>query len=226
MDSTAALSALGVLQIVQDGVTEMMGRLNIDGVTVKKKYNALWAFTKNKTEIFKSIPWSDDLITVTSFISVITRATICVDVSVRDNGGDLCAYSRIEMCPLDISTMRIRKVESVGGTNEITAEPPENEITFSRLEDAEYEKIDTVTVRSTNIDMSQHTNNVEYMRFIFNTYPTERIKKTPIRSVEIKYINQTYENDVLDIYKSASESADMFLIKSAGKDVLKCAVTF
>ena len=137
VDSTAALSALGVLQIVQDGVTEMMGRLNIDGVTVKKKYNALWAFTKNKTEIFKSIHWSDDLITVTSFISVITRATICVDVSVRDNVGGLCAYSRIEMCPLDISAMRILKVESVGVNEGISAEPPEMDIVFSRLEDAE-----------------------------------------------------------------------------------------
>ena len=74
--------------------------------------------------------------------------------------------------------------------------------------------------------MSQHTNNVEYMRFIFNTYPAERIKKTPIRGVEIKYINQTYENDVLDIYKVTTGNTDMFLVKSNGKDILRCDVTF
>lgn len=226
-DAQANLSVLGVFQIVQDAVTEMMGRLKIDGLTVKNEYNAFWAFTRNKTKIFKYAPWNDDNLTVTAFISIITRATISVDVSIKDIGGELCAYSRIEMCALDISTMRIRKVESVGVTERITTEPAEIDISFTKPESTTAMKeVDSVQVRSTNIDMSQHTNNVEYIRFILNTYSVKQLKDRPIRESEIQYVNQSYENDILSVFKASEYNKDSFLIKSKDNDIVRCEVTF
>lgn len=225
-DASSNLSALGLFQIVQDAVTEMMGKIKIDGVTVRAEYNAFWAFTRNRTKIFKTMPWNDNLLSVTSFISVITRATICVDVSVKDIYGDCCAYSRIEMCPLDSSTMRIRKVETVGVTQAITAENAEMDMSFSQIELPQMHAEDSVTVRSTNIDMSLHTNNVEYLRFILNTYSVKQLQDKPIREIQIRYVNQSFENDVLSVMKATVNNKDVFLIKSKDSDVIRCEVTF
>lgn len=225
-DAQANLSVLGVFQIVQDAVTEMMGRLKIDGVTAKKEYNAVWVFSRNRTKLFKTIPWDNDESTVTAFVSVITRATICVDVSLKDHNGEMIAYSRIEMCPLDLSTMRIRRVDTTGVTDQITTEQAEIEMPFTKLDCSPTELADEVRVRSTNIDMSQHTNNVEYIRFILNTYSVKQLKDRCVREMEIRYVNQSYENDVLSIYKQSEQDKDLFLLTCDGKNTVKCEVRF
>jgi len=49
-DSMAILSVIGIFQIVEEAVTELMGELNIDGITAKRGYNAVWVYTKNKVD--------------------------------------------------------------------------------------------------------------------------------------------------------------------------------
>ena len=40
-DPLANLSVIGCFQIAEETVTELMGKLKIDGITVKKAYNAV-----------------------------------------------------------------------------------------------------------------------------------------------------------------------------------------
>ena len=225
-DSDANLSVLGVFQVVQDAVTELLGKHNLDGITARKQYNCLWAFTRNRTKFFNAIPWGDDEFTVTAFISSITRATLCVDVSVKDITGTLCAYARVEMCALDLTTMRIRRIETVGNASAIQSDQPETEIQFTKYDITPSQKVDTVKVRSTNIDMSQHTNNAEYVRFILNTYSVKELTDRPIREMEVRYINQSYENNVLDIYKQSEQIKDVFLLTDGDKEIAKCEILF
>ena len=226
-DAAVNLSTIGFFQVVQDAATELMGKLNIDGVTIKKEYNSVWLFVKTRLNFFKDIPWrSESDFTVTAFISVITRAKLCVDVSIKDSTNQLCAYARIEMCALDLSTMRIRRIDTVGVTDNIQTETPETEITFTQFDCTALPEVDSVQVRSTNIDMSQHTNNVEYIRFILNTYTVKQLQERKIREMEIKYINQSYEKDILTIHKASLDDKDLFLITKGDQDVVKCEVVF
>lgn len=225
-DSEANLSILGVFQTVQDAVTELLGKMQIDGISVRKLYNALWAFTRNRIKLYRSIPWNDDLFTVTAFISVVTHAKLCVDVSIRNNNDEMCAYSRVEMCALDLSTMRIRRTETVGVDDDRIAQTPEIDIAFSKFDCTDAPLVDTVCVKSTNIDMSQHTNNVEYVRFILNTYTVKELTSKRVSEMEIRYVNQSYENDVLDIYKESLPKKDILLLKNGNKDIVKCEILF
>ena len=225
-DSDANLSVLGVFQVVQDAVTELLGKYNLDGITARKQYNCLWAFTRNRAKFFNAIPWCDDLFTVTAFISSVTRATLCVDVSIKDASDKLCAYARVEMCALDLTTMRIRRVENVGNASAIQAEQPETDIQFAKYDITPSQKVDTVKVRSTNIDMSRHTNNAEYVRFILNTYSVQELTERPIREMELRYINQSYENNILNIFKQSQSDKDVFLLTSDNKEIAKCEIIF
>lgn len=225
-DAAVNLSTLGVFQMVQDATTELMSKLKIDGVTVKKEYNAVWLFVKNRTRFFKDIPWNDQEFTVTAFVSAITRATMCIDTALYDASGTLCTYSRLEICAIDLSSGRIRRIESVGVTADITAEQASENITFTKFEDASMSEVDSVQVRNTNIDMSQHTNNVEYIRFILNTYTVKQLQERKIREMEIKYVNQSYEMDVLTVHKASLENKDLFLIRKGEQEIVKCEVVF
>jgi len=45
-----------------------------------------------------------------------------------------------------------------------------SELEFTRFPKTDAVKIDTITVRSTSLDYCYHTNNIEYVRFVLDTY--------------------------------------------------------
>ncbi len=146
-------------------------------------------------------------------------------MSIKNADGVLCAYSRVETCVLGLSAMRILRLQTIDAIAAVTIEKPEIDVTFTKFDCSPTERVESVRVGSTNIDMSQHTNNVEYVRFIINTYSVKELHDKPIRELEIRYINQSYENDVLTVYKqSCDASKDVFLLKSGDKDVVKSEV--
>lgn len=57
-DSLANLSVIGIFQTVEDAVTELLGRLNADNITMKNMDNVIWVFVKNRIRILKNIVWN------------------------------------------------------------------------------------------------------------------------------------------------------------------------
>ena len=81
-------------------------------------------------------------------------------------------------------------------------------------------------VRSTNIDFCHHTNNIEYIRFLLNTYTVEQLENSIIKEIEIDYINQSFEGQILDIYKKTVGNKDIFEIKCQEKSIVKGEIVF
>ncbi|MDE5563102.1 MAG: hypothetical protein K2J01_06110 [Clostridiales bacterium] len=225
-DADANLSVIGVFQVVQDAVTELLDKLQMSNPAMRKQYNAVWLFTRNRAKLFNPLEWGDEF-TVTAFVSSITHATLIIDVAIKNADDVLCAYSRVETCVLSLSTMRILRLQTIDAIAAVTVEKSEIDVTFTKFDCSPTKQVDTVRVGSTNIDMSQHTNNVEYVRFILNAYTVKELHDRPIREIEIRYISQSYENDVLTVYKQSCDAdKDVFLLKSDDKDVVKCEVLF
>ena len=217
------LSTIGLFGLVESAITEGMAVLKIDGLTIKREYNAFWVFTKNRIKILDSALWGD-VLTIQSFISNVSVAKLDVDTVLKKADGSVVAYSRCEMCPLDASTGRIKRVSSVGINETVFAEKPLMEVTFEKLDDSDLQLIDTVTVRSTNVDYSNHCNNVEYLRFILNTYTVAELATAPIKEIEVNYVNQSYEGDALSVYKKTLSNCDLFSLKKNDQTVIKCVI--
>ena len=222
--SDEGLSVIGAFQIVEDGLTAFFGSLGIDGVTIKRKYGAFWVFVKSRVRFIKKIFWNDEY-TVEAWISLITLAKLHVDVCMCDKHGDRVFEARVELCALDIAAQRIKRLAEIGIDKSLPTRAPAD-IAFGELTAEELPLVEQVTVRSTNIDHSHHTNNLEYLRFIMNTYSVAQIEARAIREVEIVYASQSYEGDVLSVQKAAHEDRDLFVLQKSGKPVVKCEITF
>lgn len=222
-DASANLSVIGVFQIVEEAVTELMGKMNIDSITAKKEYDAFWVYTKNRVRFQKSIPWNHEY-TVNCFISKITRVTLYFDVEIKNKAGELCAYSRVEMCALDVNSGKIRKVYTVGVNDDMCTETPTTDIVFTRLNAENLPEVEQVKVKYTNIDCLGHTNNKEYLRFILNTYSVSELRENPIREMEVVYCNQSYENDVLTVHKEVLQDKEIFAVQKEDKPIVKCEI--
>lgn len=222
--SDAKLSYIGLFEVIEDAITECMGALRLDGVTVKREYNAFWVFTKNKVKLFGSLVWGERF-TVQSFVSSLSPAKMVVDTALKNSDGALVAYSSCEMCVLDVATGRIRRTSTVGIDETFSVEKPLSNVSFGKIDDAELPQVDSVTVRSSNVDYSKHCNNVEYLRFVFNTYSAEELCALAAKEIEVCYVSQSYEGDSLTVCKTVSADRDILAVKKGNVTVVKCAIS-
>ena len=223
--SDACLSTVGAFHIIEDAITEFMGELNIDGLTVLQKYNAFWVFAKTHAKFLKKLAWGEEY-TVTAFISSMSLAKMYEDVTVCDKAGDVLLYARVELCVLDKATQRIKKIATVGVDETMLSNEATEEITFGKFPTCELPLIEQVKVRSTSTDRFHHTNNVEYIRFIMNTYSTHELEARDIKEIEVIYSGQSYENDMLDVMKAESPDRDLIVLQTDGRPVIKCEIVF
>ena len=223
--SDACLSVMGTFQLVQDAITELTGELKIDGITEKEKYDAFWVFTKNRIKFFKKLQWNEKF-SISAFISSKSLAKIFFDVVAKNGAGELAFCARVEACALDYTTQCVRKLTSVGVDENMNAEPQIADVEFARFDCSDLPLFEQVRVRSTNIDMSHHTNNTEYLRFILNTYSVGEYESRPIKEMEVDYISQSHENDILNVRKSSNANQDLILLEKDSKPVVKCEVLF
>ena len=221
--SDESLSAIGAYQIVQDTITEFMGELKIDGVTVKRKYNAFWVFVKTRVKFCKKLYWGAKFV-VEAYVSAMSAAKMHIDVRVNDENGTTVFCARTELCVLDIATQRIKKIASVGVDESMLMPSDAPEINFGKFDAVELPRVEQVKVRCTNVDHSHHTNNLEYLRFIMNTYSVEELETRTIREIEVVYASQSYENDVLDVLKASCTDKDLIFLEKDGKPVVKCEI--
>lgn len=223
-DSNVKLAVKGTFDLVQDYLTEMMGELHIDGVTLRREYGCVWIFTRNRVEIDRELDWMESY-TAESYISSAKGAKMTVDTVLKDKTGAICVYSRIEMCALDLKTQRIRRIRDVGITSDTHVESPEREIAFSRLKHEGLTDLETRVVKSGDIDFVQHTNNVSYVRFIMDTYSVAALRERPVRTIEVRYAGQTHEGDTLTIRKAQQDGRELFDVVLGDTVAVECEIT-
>lgn len=180
-------------------------------------------FLKSKIKIYQNIAWNEDY-AVTCFISKITRASICIDVGIKNRSDALCAYSRVELCALDLQSGRIRKVSTVGVDSRIETYSPLTDISFAKIGEEPLPEAEQIKVRYTNIDYVGHTNNKEYIRFMLNTYSAQELQARPIREMDVAYIDQSYENDMLTVRKGCYYDKDILTVQKEEKTIVKCEI--
>ena len=221
----AELNIIGAFAIVQDAATELMKSLNIDGITAQRKYGAMWVFSKNKIKFSQDSFWGD-MVYIESFISNITLVRFNIETIVKNSIGEIIILAKTEICGIDLETKKIRPVETVGVSKTMLENIFDTSINFSKNPAKPQQIFATDKVKSSNIDFCHHTNNVEYIRFIVNAYSVEELYKKKIKEFEIDYINQSFENDTLNIYLERINNIDVIEIKKDDLCIVKCELTF
>lgn len=214
VDTNANLSLLGLCDIIVDTMSEMLGVLKLDGLYALKNYNAMWVISKNKIRILDNVKWNEE-VDVESFLSSKTLARIAIDTVVKKQN-EIIAYSRIESCAIDLQTKRIRKTNTMGIDDNTIVENPYNFDKFleTKEEASNYQLKFSQRSLYTNIDYLHHTNNLEYIRILLNSFTVKEIETKPIKQIEINYKNQSFENDLLEVYKDSLDHVCFYEINA------------
>lgn len=132
-------------------------------------------------------------------------------------GEELLAEGRTEWGAQDIDTGAVRRTDSFGFPMDLDFREerlcPEP---FTRFRDGDFSDGGDVcryTVRSTDIDVGRHMNNVAYIRMLLGTFSTEEQEAMDISEVEISYRRGCFEGEELQIVRRRTEDGWQFLVR-------------
>lgn len=223
-DVSTKLSMIAVFQLIEDAATDLMGDLHIDGITAMREYGAMWVFAKNIIHVFQRPSWREGYV-IRSFVSGYSSVKLNIDTEILTREGLVpIVHSRLELCALDLKTGRIRRSQTMGIQSDTPCEQPLPELSYTRFPTEDTEKQDTVCVKATNLDYCSHTNNIEYIRFIFNTYRAKELADRDVEQVEVHYGQQTFEGDVLSVMMHSIGDEDFFSIQSGEEVAAECRI--
>lgn len=196
--------------------------LGIDDFSLLKKDNALWVVSKTKVKINKLPRWNDEIsIRTWPMGAEGVRCNRCYQI-IKD--GEVFINGITEWVIIDAETRHLRKVESTSYPNDIEwiTEKSIDE-KFRRFKDdfTENDFINKRIVRSGDIDVTHHTNNVTYITMLLDTFTVKELENMTLKEIEVSYLSESLEGETLSIYRKDNEDGHYFSIKKDdGKIVL------
>lgn len=105
--------------------------------------------------------------------------------------------------------------------DDIAFDEPAPEFEFSKIgrDFTEAQTLGTYTIRSVDIDLGGHMNNVNYIRAMLGCFSSEQLSAMDIHDIEVQYITQSYEGEVLTFRcrRSDDGSFEIGAVKKDGK---------
>ena len=196
--------------------------LGIDDFSLLEKDNAMWVITKTKVKINKLPLWNDDVSIRTWPMGADgVRCNRCYQI-IKDN--EILINGITEWVIIDATTRSLRKVETTSYPNDIDWITEKSiEEKFRRFKD-DFTENDVVykrLIRSGDIDVTHHTNNVTYITMLLDTFSVKELENMSLKEIEVSYINESFEGETLSIYRKKREDGTYFSIKkNDGKVVL------
>ncbi len=196
--------------------------IGVDDRSILKKDNALWVISKTKMKI-NSLPLWDEEVTVRTWPMGAegVRCNRCYQIK---KGDEVLINAISEWVIIDATTRALRKVETTSYPNDIDwIQEKSIEERFRRFKD-DFNDEDLVykrLVRSGDIDVTHHTNNVTYITMLLDTFSVKELESKQWEDVEVSYLNESFEGEILSIYRKEKEDGYYFSIKKEdGKVVL------
>ena len=135
-------------------------------------------------------------------------------------GGEMVAEGKTEWAIISRETGKLIPLSEVYPEElvhhpEVICEEP-----FARIRDdfAGCEELERYKVRSTDIDLGQHMNNVAYVRVLFGAIPSREWEEKRITEVEVTFKSQSFEGEELTICRREIEDGfEIGILHADGK---------
>lgn len=226
-DRKCELGLISLMNLAQDTATVYFGTTQSDNITLKEKNNAAWVYTKMKVHII-NIPEWNRRINIRAYTTLHSRVKTLIEISVMDEKNSPLIYIEQEACPIDLAERKIRKIDTISYPTDVEDEKKEYEEPFERM-NWKYEKYDysyKQLVQPSDIDYTNHTNNVMYVKYMLNSIDTEFWMNKDITDFEIQFLKESKEGEILKVYRKEENNKIIFLIKRNDDEIAKGSLKY
>jgi acyl-ACP thioesterase len=201
VDFSASVPVTELLKLFEIATFKHSNEMGLDHVSMQKENNAFWDVTKLKVlnkapicvnEKIKITTWTHELGTIRAIRDCVIKSANTVK-----------AKFVAEWCCLDFDTRKIRRLSTINYPDLEMEKTDCVETEFSNIREEvdETNFVYSRVVRSTDIDVNNHVNNLKYNFMALDSFSVDELKSFKIVEYEIYFVNESYLNDKIDIYK-------------------------
>ena len=226
VDFTMTVPIIELMKLFEIATFKHSNKIGLDHVTMEKKSNVFWVVTKMKVIPCSPIK-TGDKINVTTWTRELGTARALRDCVIK-TGNSVKAKFLAEWCCLDFETRRLRRMSSICYPELEMEKTNHLKTDFSNLK----EQVDnsnyvyTRVIRSTDIDVNNHTNNLKYNQVAIDAFSVEELKSIEIKEYEIYFVNESYEGDKIDVFKKKIKNQYYLEGKVGDKIIFKVVIKF
>lgn len=225
LDSSLHLGIAQSQLLIQDGITECFEKIGCDGIVYREQFNAFWVFTRMKIKFIKRPVWRD-IVKVKTFPINNAGVRTCVNTEITDLQGQQLIVANQEACVLNLETRRPIRLTTLPFPNKDFPEAVFNS-PFEKFDISDAVKVYEQRIHSQHIDMSKHTNNVEYAKFALNVFSDDFLQKNEIKEIELHYMGESREGELLEIFhKKVDDSTHFCQIRCGERKVFEMSILF
>lgn len=202
-DGDSRLSIAAALDEFQNTATLHADTFDIGPDGMNRRYY-FWIITKTRIHINRMPEMMDDVV-LRTWIQAPERICCERDYSISMND-EVLAYGRSIWAVISRDTGKLVPMKGLYPELDFCVAPPDDKA-FLRLGKKfdGAEEIGSYTIRSIDIDLGGHMNNVNYVRAMLGCFTTEEIKRFNISQLELNFISQSYEGETLTFLKKTAE---------------------
>ncbi len=221
INSSAIVPPEELVKLMQIATFNHSQKMALDHSTMLDKSNAFWVVTKIKLKIFGDLH-SQDKVSVSTWTHELSgvRAKRDCEIKLKNK---VVAKAVTEWCCLDAETRKIRRLSSIVYPELEMEKTKTSNLEFSNLKIDVTEKHFAYSrvVRSTDIDVNNHTNNMKYVNMAMDALTLEELKNNFVVEFEIYFMNESYFKDEIDVFKYVKGNTIYIEGKIQDKSVFK-----
>ena len=179
-----------------------------------------WLTVKTRI-VFRKRPRMTDTVTLRTWPEAPGKLRCCRNYEMLLNGEQIIA-GRTEWAMIRISDGSLFRVSDIYPAELVLTKGPVFEEPFVRIPERfeDFEDYGEYTVRSTDIDVGAHMNNVSYIRAIAGSFSCRDWDALPKNSIDLLYRNPCHEGDRLLFQRHQSEAGLDLRISKDGTTLL------
>lgn len=218
-DHTSRLSVPDAFALFMDIATDHAMALGI-GVPQLAPRHLFWLTVKTKVQFLRR-PAMNEPVELETWPEPAERIRCNRDYRLT-HGGEVLALGKTEWTIINTETGQLQRASDVFPAgldlrqDTVWTEP------FARLRDdfADEPVFARYTVRSTDIDLGGHMNNVAYVRTLAGAFSTGEWDALNVRELEVHFKASCYEGDTLELQRRERDGFTEVRISAAGKTAI------
>lgn len=216
-DHRARMSLEAMMNIFMDVATVHASLLGVGAGNILQR-GLFWLTTKTMVHV-KHYPKLMDEITVTTWPLKAEGLRCYRDYTISLND-EVIVTGKSQWAVWNALTNSLHPLEDVFPADLVFSEEDCCPQDFSII-DKDFSAALTIgshTVKSGDIDLGGHNNNVAYVHGLFNCFTTKQLNEMKIRHLEINFLNQSFEGEKLTYLMKENENGkDIEAIKEDGR---------
>ena len=224
VDSGMHVTLTALAKLIEDATTKFLMTKNLSGAELNNIYHAIIVVLRNHIYFHKRIHLGDIIQAKVDVIKKSSVAFILRTNLFRISEYDPSVTSYIQLSSIDMQTRRLRNLDdfkSFHSLDVLKEDFPLKGI-FNKYTqyNKEPEKEREVLVESTDIDYSNHLNNISYIRYFLNMLKSRELRHLPYKEMEVNYIKEAREGEKVVIGHTKDDNDMYFRMRDMQGNIL------